>query len=142
MRLRLDEKVLYVAAAEAACVQARVQAQDARTRLTGELRRVATPLRIVVSGLTLGAFAGLHVPRVAGHAVEAKGGSMTSSLFSLVMETVMPSLMAGLAAGQVAGEEVEERAGEVAEEVADQVVAEVGTPADADGGAGDVRPRT
>ena len=140
MRLRLDEKVLYVAAAEAACVQARVQAQDARTRLTGELRRVATPLRIVVSGLTLGAFAGLHVPRVAGGAVQARGGTITAPLFSLVMETVLPSLMAGLAAGQVAGDEVEEAAGDVAEEVADQVVAEVGTGAGA--GAGDVRPRT
>ena len=138
MRLRLDERVLWVAAAEAACVQARVQAQDARTRLMGELRRVATPLRIVVSGATLGAFAGLHVPRVAGHAVESRGGTITAPLFSLVMETVLPSLMAGLTAGQVAGEEVDAVAGDVAEEVADQVVAEVGANA---GGNGDVRPR-
>ena len=33
MRLRVDERVLYVAAAEAACVQARVQAQDAKVRV-------------------------------------------------------------------------------------------------------------
>jgi hypothetical protein len=136
MRLRLDEKVLYVAAAEAACVQARVQAQDARTHALKELRRVATPLRIVVSGVALGAFAGLHVPRVAGSAVQSRGGTITAPLFSLVMETVLPSLMAGLTAGQVAGEEVENVAGDVAEEVADQVVAEVSVDADAD-----VRPR-
>jgi hypothetical protein len=130
MRLRLDEQVLYVAAAEAACVQARVMAQDARTNAVKELRRVATPLRIVVSGLTLGAFAGLHVPRAAGHAVQSRGGTITAPLFSLVMETVLPSLMAGLTAGQVAGEEVENVAGDVAEEVADQVVAEVSVDAD------------
>jgi len=137
MRLRLDEQVLYVAAAEAACVQARVMAQDSRTRAMKELRRVATPLRIVVGGLTLGAFAGLHVPRVAGEAVQSRGGTITAPLFSLVMETVLPSIMAGLTAGQVAGEEVDAVAGDVAEEVADQVVAEV----TADGN-GDVRPRT
>lgn len=104
MRLRLDEKVLYVAAAEAACVQARVAAQDARTLVIGELRRVATPLRIVVSGLVVGVFSGLHVSRVAGKAADARGGTVTGPLFSLVMETVLPSLMAGLTAGQVAGE--------------------------------------
>ena len=71
MRLRVDERVLYVAAAEAACVQARVQAQDAKVRVQKELRRVATPLRIVVSGLTLGAFAGLHVPRACTQAASA-----------------------------------------------------------------------
>ena len=136
MRLRVDERVLYVAAAEAACVQARVQAQDAKVRVQKELRRVATPLRIVVTGLTLGAFAGLHVPRAAGGAVQARGGTITAPLFSLVMETVLPSLMAGLAAGQVAGEEVEQAADDVAEEVADQDVAEV-TP-----DAGDVDPRS
>jgi hypothetical protein len=126
MRLRLDEQVLYVAAAEAACVQARVMAQDSRTRAVKELRRVATPLRIVVSGLVVGAFTGLHVSRLSGKAVEARvGGTVTGPLFSLVMETVLPSLMAGLTAGQVAGEEVEAAAGDVAEEVADQVVAEV-----------------
>jgi len=136
MRLRLDEQVLYVAAAEAACVQARVMAQDSRTRVVKELRRVASPLRIVVSGVTLGVFAGLHVPRVAGSAVQARGNSVTSSVFSLVMETVLPSLMAGLTAGEVAGQEVEAAADDVAEEVADQVVAEV-----TDGGNADVRPR-
>ena len=133
MRLRLDEKVLWVAAAEAACVQARVQAQDSRTRLVGELRRVATPLRIVVSGLAVGAFAGYQVPRMAGKAVPASGGTLTGSLFSLVMETVMPAIMAGLTAGQVAGEEVENAAGDVAEEVADQVVAEVSGEVDEEG---------
>jgi hypothetical protein len=132
MRLRLDEKALYVAAAEAACVQARVQAQDARTHAVGELRRVATPLRIVVSGLAVGVFAGYQVPRMAGRAAPAQGGSLTSSLLSLVMETVLPAVMAGLTAGQVAGDEVEEAADEVADEVADQVAAEMTEPGDTD----------
>lgn len=132
MRLRLDEKALYVSAAEAACVQARVQAQDSRTRVVGELRRVATPLRIVVAGLAVGAFAGYQVPRLGGKAAPAEGGSLTSSLLSLLMETVVPAVMAGLTAGQVAGDEVEEAAEEVAEEVADQVVAEVTDAGDDD----------
>jgi hypothetical protein len=120
MKLDVRERVLTVAMAEAACLQAHVARLDAINKIKRETLRVATPWRIIGSGFSLGAVIGLMPVKTKTKTVGPIG-----QLLSMATETILPSLMAGLTAGQVAGEEVEHAASDVADEVADQVSVQV-----------------
>jgi len=91
----LADKLAAVAAAEAECERRRDAIVSARDGLAAQARRVATPGRIVVSGLALGFAAGLREPS-AGPSLAGKvfGGPV----FSMVAETVLPGLVAGIMA--------------------------------------------
>ncbi len=117
--MSLADKARAVAAAEAACALARAEADASFSHLKSEIKRGATPVRIVVSGLVLGFASGMKAP--SGTAGKLLGGP----LLSLVTDTLLPSMMAGFTAAQAAAEQVEESAGEVADDIADQVVEQV-----------------
>lgn len=127
MKLDLAGRALTVAMAEAACLQAHIGCIDAVRHLKRESIRVATPLRIVGSGLVLGITAGLLPTKTK----TTKTGPL-GQLLSLAMDTVVPSLMAGFTAaqsagevaGEVAGEEVEAATETIADDVAERVVEE------------------
>lgn len=93
--MKLDAKLAAVAAAEAECERRREAIDAAHAQLSSELRRVATPGRIVVSGLALGFAAGLREP-AAGPSLA--GRVLGGPVFSMVAEAVLPGLVAGIMA--------------------------------------------
>lgn len=113
----LDQKIAAVRAAEAACSQQRAGANDAWQHLKWEVKRSATPGRIVVSGLVLGFASGFTSARATG----AAGSSLLSGpIFSMLLETVVPGVLAGLtAAAAGVGEDEEDSDAEATEEAAD-----------------------
>jgi hypothetical protein len=92
--MTLDEKIAAVVNAEARCQQQRDEADRTLAHLKSELRRTATPVRIVVSGLAVGFAAGLRKPGGDGGA----GSLLSGPLFSMVVESVLPGLLAGVTA--------------------------------------------
>jgi len=98
----LDEKVAAVEQAEAECNRQRLDADAAWNQLKSEVRRTATPVRIVVSGLVLGFASGMTTARAAG---AASGKLLTGPIFSLLLDTVLPAALAGFTAAQADGEE-------------------------------------
>jgi len=120
----LQQKIDAVMAAEAACNRQRSGANDAWQHLKWEVKRSATPGRIVVSGLVLGFASGFTSARQTG----AAGSSLLSGpIFSMLLETVVPGLLAGLtAAAAGVGEDEEDSDAEATQETAD------GDDADAD----------
>jgi hypothetical protein len=97
----LADKAAAVARLERECVQQREAAHDALQRLRAEVRRSATPMRIVVSGFGLGVAAGVGVPGT-GAVASAGGRFVTGPLFSMVLESVLPGLLAGFTAAAAA----------------------------------------
>jgi hypothetical protein len=111
--VRLSEKQACVDAAELRCEGQRQQAQQALDTLKSEVRRSATPARIVVSGLALGFASGLSAPR--GGAASLSGRFLSGPVFSMLFDTLLPGLMAGITAAATAEQVVEDTATEAAE---------------------------
>jgi hypothetical protein len=98
----LQDKITAVAQAEAECRRQRDQADAALVQLKAEVRRGATPVRIVVSGLALGFAGGIAT---SGGAAAAGGKFVSGPVFSMLLDTVVPGLLAGLTAAATAPEE-------------------------------------
>ena len=102
----LEQKIAAVVAAEQACDAQRADAGTAWQRLKWEVRRSATPGRIVVSGLVLGFASGFTSARATG---EAGSKLLAGPIFSMLLDTVVPGVLAGLtAAATGAGEDEDE----------------------------------
>jgi hypothetical protein len=109
----LEAKIAAVQRAEADCARQRAEADAAWHRLKGEVRRTATPVRIVVSGLALGFASGITT---SGGAAAAGGKFLSGPVFSMLLDTVVPGLLAGItAAATSAGEQDEGEEAEAAE---------------------------
>lgn len=99
--MSLADKVAAVAHCETLCLQQRAAADASLAHLKSEFRRGATPLRIVLSGFSLGVATGVGVPGT-GALASAGGRFVTGPLFSLVLESVLPGLLAGFTAAATA----------------------------------------
>ena len=121
--MSLKDKIAAVAAAEARYGQVRDEADAAVGQLKAEVRRGATPVRIVVSGLALGFASGITP---AGGAAAAGGKFITGPLFSLVMDSVIPGVLAGFTAAASASEEIEEAAEVAVDEAIDEATESAG----------------
>ena len=117
----LEQKIAAVQLAEAECARQRAQAHEAWHHLQDEIKRTATPVRIVVSGLALGFASGAAT---SGVAAAANGKLVSGPIFSMLMDTVVPGLLAGITAVATASSEVEEAADEAVEEAIDEAQAE------------------
>jgi hypothetical protein len=117
----LEEKIAAVQQAEADCARQRADAHAAWHHMHDEIRRTATPVRIVVSGLALGFASGAAT---SGVAAAANGKLVSGPIFSMLMDTVVPGLLAGITAAATASSEVQDAAGEAVEEAIDEVQAE------------------
>ncbi|HEU0152305.1 MAG TPA: hypothetical protein VFQ84_03045 [Arenimonas sp.] len=114
--MSLADKIAAVARAEQACVDQRAAAAASLDHLKAELRRGATPVRIVVSGFALGVASGFSAPAV-GAAGAAGGRLVSGPLYSMLLETVVPGLLAGLtAAASAAGEDQDDPDAEATED--------------------------
>lgn len=102
--MSLAEKQAAVLAAELRCEGQREHARDMLGRLGAEVKRSATPLRIVVSGLALGFASGLRAPG-AGPITTLGGQLISGPLMSLLTESVLPGLLAGVTAAATAATE-------------------------------------
>lgn len=111
--MNLAAKIAAAEAAEADCAAWRERIAQSRAHLGDELRRTATPGRIVVSGLALGFAFGIKPPSDGQPSLAGK--FLGGPVFSMVLEAVLPGLIAGItaAAGLQADEEAtDEVAGE------------------------------
>lgn len=102
--MSLSRALANARAAEAAFEAAHAGATEAGTRLAGELRRAATPGRVLVGGLGLGFVAGRSGPGLAGGLAGASKFA-AGPLFELATQALLPALMAGLAAAQAAADD-------------------------------------
>lgn len=109
--MNLAEKIAAAQAAEADCDAWRERIAQSRAHLGDELRRTATPGRIVFSGLALGAAFGLKAP---SEGPSLAGKFLGGPVFSMVLEAVLPGLVAGITAA--AGLQAEEEAQEAQED--------------------------
>lgn len=99
--MSLADKIAAVQRAEQACIDQRAAAAGSLDRLKSELRRGATPVRIVVSGFALGVASGFSAPTVG--AAAGLGGRLASGpIFSMLLDTVLPGLLAGITAAATA----------------------------------------
>lgn len=117
--MTFKDKIAAVALAEAQCQQARDQSVAALATLKAEVRRGATPVRILVSGLALGFASGLTT---SGGAASAGGKLLTGPLFSLVMESVLPGLLAGITAAASASAEIDQAAETAVDEAVEEAI--------------------
>ncbi len=117
----LKDKIVAVALAETQCRRAQEEAHAARAQLKAEIRRGATPVRIVVSGLALGFASGMTT--VSG-AASAGGKFLAGPLFSLVMDSVIPGVLAGFTAAASASSEIDEAADVAVEEALNEAAQE------------------
>ena len=115
----LEAKIAAVQQAEAECARQRSDAHEAWHHLQDEIKRTATPGRIVVSGLALGFASGLTT---SGGAASAGGKFLTGPLFSLVLESVLPGVLAGITAAASASTEIEEAAEVAVEDAIEEAV--------------------
>lgn len=102
--MSLAEKQAAVLAAELRCEGQREHARDMLGLLGAEVKRSATPLRIVVSGFALGVASGLRTPG-AGPITTMGGQLISGPLMSLLTESVLPGLLAGVTAAATAATE-------------------------------------
>lgn len=102
--MSLSRALADARAAKAAFEAAHAGATEAGTRLAGELRRAATPGRVLVGGLGLGFVAGRSGPGLAGGLAGASKFA-AGPLFELATQALLPALMAGLAAAQAAADD-------------------------------------
>ena len=117
--MSLAAKIAAAQAAEQGCEAWRGRIVESRAHLRDELRRTATPVRIVVSGLALGFAVGLK-PRSEGQPSLA-GKFLGGPVFSMVLEAVLPGLLAGITAAAGLQADAEEDA---AQEDADDAAAQ------------------
>ena len=117
----LEQKIAAVQLAEAECARQRAQAHEAWHHLQDEIKRTATPVRIVVSGLALGFASGAAT---SGVAAAANGKLVSGPIFSMLMDTVVPGLLAGITAAATASSEVEDAADEAVDEAIEEAQAE------------------
>lgn len=116
--MSLADKIAAAARAEQACIDQRAAAAASLAHLKSELRRSATPVRIVVSGFALGVASGVSAPAV-GAAAGVGGRLASGPIFSMLMDTVVPGLLAGITAAATAtGEDQDETDVEASEEEA------------------------
>lgn len=117
--MSLADKIAAVQRAEQACIDQRAAAAASLEHLKSEIRRGATPVRIVVSGFALGVASGFGAPAVG--AAGGVGARLASGpIFSMLMETVVPGLLAGLTAAATAtGENEGDPDAEATEDEAD-----------------------
>ena len=115
----LAAKIAAVQQAEAECARQRSDAHDAWHHLQDEIKRTATPGRIVVSGLALGFASGFTT---SGGAASAGGKFLTGPLFTLILESVVPGVLAGITAASTASAEIEEAAEVAVEDAVEQAV--------------------
>lgn len=101
---KLLNKIAAVEQAELACVRERRAAENAWLHLKSEVRRSATPLRIVAGGFGLGVASGIGLPGT--KAVGSAGKGLIGPLFSMVFESVVPGLLAGMTAAKATEESV------------------------------------
>lgn len=94
--MSLATRIAAAQAAEQGCEAWRGRIVESRAHLRDELRRTATPVRIVVSGLALGFAVGLR-PKSDGQPSLA-GKFLGGPVFSMVLEAVLPGLLAGMTA--------------------------------------------
>lgn len=117
--MSLADKLAAVQRAEQACIDQRAAAAASLDHLKSELRRGATPVRIVVSGFALGVASGFSAPTV-GAAAGAGGRLVSGPIFSMLMDTVVPGLLAGItAAATAAGEDEGDTDAEATEDEAE-----------------------
>jgi hypothetical protein len=102
----LEEKIALMQQAEAECARQRADAHEAWHHLQDEIKRTATPVRIVVSGLAVGFASGLATSGAAA----ANGKLVSGPIFSMLVDTVVPGLLAGITAAATASSEVEDAA--------------------------------
>jgi hypothetical protein len=102
----LADKIAAVQRAEQACIDQRAAAARSLDHWKSELRRGATPVRIVVSGFALGVASGFSAPAV-GAAAGVGGRLASGPIFSMLMDTVVPGLLAGITAAATAATEGE-----------------------------------
>lgn len=117
----LEEKIAAVRQAEAECTRQRADAHEAWHHLQDEVRRTATPVRIVVSGLAVGFASGMAT---SGAAAAANGKLVSGPIFSMLLDTVVPGLLAGITAAATASSEVGDAAEVAVEEAIDAAQAE------------------
>ena len=117
----LEQKIAAVQLAEAECARQRADAHEAWHHLQDEIKRTATPVRIVVSGLALGFASGAAT---SGVAAAANGKLVSGPIFSMLMDTVVPGLLAGITAAATASSEVEDAADEAVDEAIEEAQAE------------------
>lgn len=116
--MKLRERLAAVHEAETRCVERRLQISDSREQLRHELRRSATPTRILVSGVALGFAVGLKEPK--GDHQSLAGKVLGGPVFSMVLEAVLPGLLAGItAAAGLQSDEEEDAAGDIDDEAGD-----------------------
>jgi hypothetical protein len=118
----LEEKIAAVQQAEAECARQRADAHEAWHHLQDEIKRTATPVRIIVSGLAVGFASGMAT---SGVAAAANGKLVSGPIFSMLIDTVVPGLLAGITAAATASSEVEDAAEEAVDEAIDEVQLEV-----------------
>jgi hypothetical protein len=104
--MSLADKIAAVQRAEQACIDQRAAAATSLAHLKYELRRGATPVRIVVSGFALGVASGFSAPAV-GAAAGVGGRLASGPIFSMLVDTVLPGLLAGITAAATAATEGE-----------------------------------
>lgn len=115
--MSLAAKIAAAQAAEAECQRRREAIAEARAHLAAEVKRTATPGRIVLSGLALGFAVGFREPK-AGPSLAGK--VLGGPLFSMVLEAVLPGIVAGITAAAGLQEPNEDAETEDAEEPADE----------------------
>ena len=118
----LEEKIAAVQQAEAECARQRADAHEAWHHLHDEIKRTATPVRIIVSGLAVGFASGMAT---SGVAAAANGKLVSGPIFSMLIDTVVPGLLAGITAAATASSEVEDAADEAVDEALDEAQVEV-----------------
>lgn len=125
--MKLAHRIAAVQAAEAECLERRFRIRYTREHLRSELRRSATPARILIGGAVAGFAVGLKEPKQAHQSLAGK--VLGGPVFSMVLEAVLPGLLAGITAAAGLQADAEQDMAEEAEEAFEE---EAGLDEDAD----------
>ncbi|MFY2762912.1 hypothetical protein [Arenimonas sp. MALMAid1274] len=126
--MSLEDKIAAVQRAELDCVRERQAAAAAYAHLKAEIRRSATPFRIVAGGFSLGVASGIGLPGT--KSLGAAGGRfVTGPLFSMLLESVLPGMLAGITAASAAEEAVQETVPGAVQDAVDEAVETAVDPA-------------
>lgn len=128
--MKLAQRVAAVQAAEAECLERRFRIRYARETLRGELRRSATPTRILVGGVVAGFAVGLKEPKQAHQSLAGK--VLGGPVFSMVLEAVLPGLLAGITAAAGLEADAEQDRADEAEEAFEEEAGLAGDEDEAD----------
>ena len=116
--MKLAQRVAAVQAAEAECLERRFRIRYTREHFRSELRRSATPTRILVGGVVSGFAVGLKEPKEAHQSLAGK--VLGGPVFSMVLEAVLPGLLAGITAAAGLQADAEQDMADEAEEQFEQ----------------------